>query len=279
MRNITYPEIDNIDLWDKIVSRKHQPARGKLLALRDKVNDRYKFYENHFTDLDKIIPLPKSEWNDSEKELISCYGDNVEFKKARHLLFEKLSVTQKTKCPYCMLSRPNTLEHYFDKDDYPEFSVYIPNLVPCCSECNSDKSTTVFNSKKERNYIHFYHDSLPEKQFLFVRFSFIEPDAVPLVDILLKFSKETYCSRLIRSHFSNLSLLSKYKSSILDRIAPIIEEIQVNHQMGMSKRNITESLHIRLDSLAKHYGNNYWETCVYEGILNSSGFLDCLLSE
>ena len=37
MKTLPYPQIDNIDLWDKIVTHKHQTARGKLLPLRDNV--------------------------------------------------------------------------------------------------------------------------------------------------------------------------------------------------------------------------------------------------
>lgn len=278
MKTLTYPQIDNIELWDKIVSRKRQSVREKLLQVREKVNTRYAFYEQHFTSLDEILLLPPEEWRDVKKELISCYGNNAEFKKIRQLIFSNLSATNQTKCPYCMLSRPNTLEHYFDKNDYPEFSVYIPNLVPCCSECNNDKDTYMFNEQNNRNYIHFYHDQIPEEQFLFVRFTYSELDNIPVVDITLRFNEENYFSGLIERHFLKLSLLTKYQNAILDRLAPTLEEIKMFQQSGTSIEFIEESLQIKLTTLAQHYGKNYWETCMYEGILNSPGFLNQLLS-
>ncbi len=277
MRKSDYPHINNIELWDKIVSHKHQPAKDKLLSVREKVNIRYKFYEENTASLDKILPLSPEEWQDVKSELISCYGDNVELKKTRQELFNNLSVTKRTKCPYCMLNRPNTLEHYFNKDDYPEFSVYIPNLVPCCSECNTEKSTSVFDAQNNRNYIHFYHDRIPEEQFLYVRFSFSDSDNVPVVNITLSFGEKNYYSDLIERHFSNLSLISKYHNAILDRVAPILEEIRVYKEEGTSQEKIAEALRIKLETLSTHYGNNYWETCIYEGLLNSSGFLEQLL--
>ena len=279
MKTLTYPQINNIDLWDKIVSHKHQRVKEKLLPLREKVNLRYAFYEEHFDSLDEILPLPFGEWRDAKDELIDCYGNNVEFKKIRHQLFSSLSMTYQTKCPYCMLNRPNTLEHYFDKAHYPEFSVYIPNLVPCCSECNTDKDkkAPLFDERGKRNYIHFYHDQIPTEQFLFVRFVYSGPDRIPVINITLKFSKDNYISELIQKHFSNLSLLSKYQRTISERLAPILEEIQEFQQCGSLAENIKDSLQIKLRSLAKHYGNNYWETCLYEGILNSPEFLSQLL--
>lgn len=278
MKKLTYPQIDNITLWEKIVSHKHRHTREKLFSFQDKIEMRYAFYSEHFNSLDEIVPLPKTEWSDVKKELISCYGDNTEFKKVKHQIFDHLSEENQTKCPYCMLSRPNTLEHYFDKDDYPEFSVYVPNLIPCCSECNSNKSTSVFDSNHNRKYIHFYHDLIPEEQFLFVRFSFSKFDSVPQVNITLKFSEDNYYSSLVKRHFENLSLISKYHNTIVDRLAPLLEEIRMNQQSGMPIELIITALRNRLKALSEHYGNNYWETCIYEGILNSPGFLSQLLS-
>ncbi len=278
MKNLTYPQVDNMALWDRIVSHKRQATKNKLLPIRDKVKERYSFYGDHFNSLDEILPLPETELSNAKDELISCYGDNVEFKKVRHEIFGDLSASNQTKCPYCMLSRPNTLEHYFDKDDYPEFSVYVPNLVPCCSECNTDKSTSVFDSNNNRKYIHFYHDLIPAEQFLFVRFSFSEDDSVPLVSVTLRFGEENYYSELIMRHFEDLSLFAKYRSAILDRLAPLLEEIRMNQLSGMSAEIIISALQNRQRSLSEHYGNNYWETCIYEGVLNSPGFLSQYLS-
>ena len=277
MKNLTYPQVDNMALWDRIVSNKRHATKNKLLPIRDKVKERYIFYGDHFDSLDEILPLPETEWANVKNELISCYGDNVEFKKVRREIFDGLSSSNQTKCPYCMLSRPNTLEHYFDKDDYPEFSAYVPNLVPCCSECNTEKSTSVFDSNSNRKYIHFYHDLIPTEQFLFVRFSFSEADPVPLVSIVLKFSEENYYSKLIMRHFEDLSLIAKYQGAVLDRLAPLLEEIRMNQLSGMSVDIIISALQNRQRSLTNHYGNNYWETCIYEGILNSPHFLSQFL--
>lgn len=278
MKTLIYPQIDNIDLWDKIVSHKHQPTKNQLLRIRDKVVARYNYYSEHYDTLDEILPLPSEEWSGVKDALISCYGDNVEFKRVRQQQFSSLSATDKTKCPYCLLSRPSTLDHYFDKNDYPEFSVFIPNLVPCCSECNNIKSTTTFDVNNNRVFLHFYHDHIPEEQFLFVRFSGTNPDAVPVISIGLRFGEENYYSSLLQRHFTILSLISKYRNAILDRIAPILEEIRMYKEIGTSSENIKASLQIKHISLANHYGHNYWETCIYEGILNSPGFLEQILS-
>lgn len=280
MKKLTYPQIDNMNLWDRIVSRKRSPTKEKLLSIRYKIEERYIFYSEHFDSLDKILPLAKEEWVNVKDELIKCYGKNKGLDEAKKQIFDSLVASGQTKCPYCMLSRSNTLEHYFNKDDYPEFSVYIPNLIPCCSECNSIKGNAVFDSSSYRKYIHFYHDLIPKEQFLFVRFSFSdESDSIPLVNIELKFSENNYYSNLIIRHFENLSLISKYQDTILERLAPVIEEIKMNKRAGISIQNIELALKNRFKALSIYYGNNYWETCVYDGILNSPDFLSRLYNE
>ena len=279
MKNLSHPQVDNIALWEKIVSRKHQPTRGKLQSISGKIKERYSFYETHVNALNEIRPLSATEWIGVKDELQSCYRKNVEFAKVRQMIFDNLAATSQTKCPYCMINRPNTLDHYFDKDDYPELSVYVPNLVPCCSECNSLKSTFLFNSQGKREYIHFHHDTIPEDQFLFVRYYFSSPEGIPVVSVYLRFSSADAVSELIQTHFHKLSLLEKYEETIRDSIAPIVEEVRMNVQNGLSINTITDILRIKHRSLVKFYGANYWESCLYEGILNSPDFLDRIVQD
>lgn len=279
MKSLSHPQVDNIALWERIVSRKRQPAKEILQSIRDKVKDRYGFYESHINALHEIQPLHATEWNGVKHELQSCYGQNIEFTKVRQAIFDNLATTNQTKCPYCMINRPNTLDHYFDKNEYPEFSVYVPNLVPCCSECNSQKGTYLFDGQGKREYIHFYHDTIPEKQFLFVRYSFSDPEGIPVIDVRLRLEPDDGISPLIQTHFCKLSLLEKYKKAIKDNTAPIIEEIQMYLQNGLSMITIRELLQIQHNARVKSFGNNYWESCVYEGILNSPGFLDKIAKE
>lgn len=179
---LNIPPVDSVKLWDTIVSNKTHAKKNILLPVRKQVLERYLYYQSHFTYLDNILPLDKAVWQDSKDELISCYGDNVAFQQAR-----KIILSDNIKCPYCLLNRPNTIDHYFDKSDYPEYAVFIPNLIPCCSECNSAKGTTVFDDLGHRKYIHFYLDYIPEYQFLFVRFETEHQDTIPIIRISLKF--------------------------------------------------------------------------------------------
>lgn len=165
MLQIDLPNIDNIKLWDEIVSNKRGIHKSNLLQCRHIVLERYVFYQSHYESLEEITPLDTQFWENIKEDLHSCYGNNVAFSRARKKL-----LSSAPKCPYCLLNRPNTLDHYFDKSDYPEYSVFAPNLIPCCSECNSLKGTRLFNDDQQRQFIHFYIDNIPNYQYLFVHF-------------------------------------------------------------------------------------------------------------
>lgn len=273
MLQIDLPDIDNIRLWDEIVSKKRGIRKEKLLRYRQQVLDRYTFYQSHYKSLEEIVPLNKSFWENIKEDLQSCYGNNVAFDEARKILLSSVF-----KCPYCLLNRPNTLDHYFDKSDYPEYSVFTPNLIPCCSECNSLKGTSLFDDIQQRQFIHFYLDGIPEYQYLFVRFVINSPESIPQISVYLQFQENEPFEQQIKNHFSCLNLLRKYRDAIIDRLPIVLQEIEIAKNGGMALNQIQGILCVRYQALANTYKNNYWETCMYEGLLSSEEALETLLN-
>lgn len=269
MFRMSIPEINNIILWDTIVSKKTYAKRDRLLAVRQQVLDRYSVYQEYFNSSDGLLPLGETAWKDVKKELISCYGNNIAFQQAKKTIFE-----DKVRCPYCMLNRPNTLDHYFDKSDYPEYAVFVPNLIPCCSECNTQKGTAVYDNEGHREYLHFYLDCIPAYQFLFVHFEVEAETSVPQITTFLRFRDNEPACREIESHFQNLRLNDKYKMTISDRLSTILNEFQISKEEGLTLNDLKASISIRHRSCVKGYGYNYWEACMYEGILNSPNFME-----
>ena len=267
MKTLIPPTSDSTTLWTSIVDKKNIIHRNKLKAKKPLIEERYKFYQSNSTNLDVMSALDWSKEEEIKELLISCFGNNVSFTDAKKALF--LNVT---KCPYCTINRPNTLDHYFDKADYPEYSVFLPNLIPCCSECNTAKGTKIFDTFKTRKYIHFYFDSIPSYQFLFVNFAFNSDETTPKINIRLAFQTTTPDTQRIEKHFSELNLFQKIKDSVSDKLPTIIEEISLFK--GKELTEIKDLLNIRYSSLVKTQGLNYWETCLYEGILNSPDFIE-----
>ena len=85
--------------------------------------------------------------------------------------------------------------------------------------------------------------------------------------------------RQIRSHFSKLGLLRKYRDAIIDRLPVVLEAIKNAKTSGVAFDQVQELIRIQYQSLAKVYKSNYWETCMYEGLLSSEGVLETFFSD
>lgn len=65
------------------------------------------------------------------------------------LLIKELGVTV---CPYCNRNYINSrktriganFDHYYDKSTYPFFALTLSNLIPCCTTCNTTKTTGIY---------------------------------------------------------------------------------------------------------------------------------------
>lgn len=96
----------------------------------------------------KLIRLDKpSELTpEVEKQLIKEFKETGKSVWRKDYIVIPLSKMSHNKCCYCetMLgeqARPMQVEHYHCKDLYPDEVVKWENLLPCCSQCNSNKST------------------------------------------------------------------------------------------------------------------------------------------
>ena len=114
--------------------------RGKMLGVEPYVFKRYDLYLSYKSHLDSISQ--EDIIDEDTKELIrESYKSSKLFVPVKKKIQDNLPQAIKGKCPFCMISEPNTLEHYLLEAKYPEYIIFVPNLVPCCSQCNSLIST------------------------------------------------------------------------------------------------------------------------------------------
>ncbi|MFP1132927.1 hypothetical protein [Asticcacaulis sp. W401b] len=88
-----------------------------------------------------------------------CYSGKT---IARTTLFEEMEKASRPTpylCPYCLLRTPRSWDHYFPKDDYPEFSTFALNLVRVCNSCNLRKGNRFVGPV--RSVVHPFIDPLP----------------------------------------------------------------------------------------------------------------------
>lgn len=275
MQSLSNPKIDDFSVFEHIVANKNTDRKKRLNQYKNFVFERYNDYENNKDSLESIMPSDKRKLPETIKnDLLSCYSDNVTFRQVR-----KQILGDGNKCPYCTINTATTIDHYFDKIDYPEFSVYSRNLIRSCADCNQKKGTKVFDKNGNRQYLHFYFDVIPEDQFLYISFIYDPVFHTTEIKLSLDFSECAGNTTLIRNHFTNLNLDSQFTKQIQSHLSIIVEIIKNAKKDNNTLKEIISTLEYIQKSYMKKYGNNYWKTSMYKGLLLSKEYLSKLYSD
>lgn len=243
--------------------------RGKMLNLKEKVFQRYRFYFQNKNTLHKIKPI-KMMSSEEVQLMEDSYRTSKVFQKVKKQLLDNVPEERRGVCPFCMISEPTTMDHYFSENEYPEYIIFAPNLVPCCSHCNSIKGKRLFIGNEnisKRTIIHFYYDVLPQIEYLKARF--YVTDKIPQISFWLDFENETEITEIIKKHFETLHLLERYQERSNGILSTECENIRVCLKNDFSVKACVQLLKCKAQSFEKIFGSNYWETCIYRAMSES----------
>ena len=235
---------------------------GLMNKAKNNFFDRYKVYYDNKNSLNNIKQL--SLFNEGQiKAIESSYKNSVIFQEVKKKILDNIPNNARGFCPFCMISEPNTFDHYFPESIYLEYILFIYNLVPCCSYCNTLEGNSLFDdSKKERKLIHFYFDDLLQTECLKAKFC-IE-DNVPIIEFYFENVDETI--NVVVNHFESLKLFERYYETINEVLSVECKMISSYLDKGMSLDDCADLLKYRANSLENDYGKNYWKTCVYNAM-------------
>lgn len=187
-------------------------------------------------------------------------------KPARAVYDRLIASAPKGKCPLCGYGQAKTLDHYLPKSKYPQFSVYPPNLVPACTDCNFGKRSSIARTKEQQS-IHPYFDAdLMDDQWLFAEVIagspaslryFVEPPT----------QWEPSAKARVRSHFDSLKLGARLAVEAADELSNVRDTIRRHSASGGAEQ-------IRADLLAgaeDRYAiqKNAWQTALYQALAAS----------
>lgn len=126
----TYSFVDSMDRQvDFILSLKGRYSDNEVLSMLLRFNQ---YIASHPSVLDKDI-----DFEPLKKKLNNLYT------KKRKYIYEEKYVFCKRVCSFCGRDAGDTLDHFYPKTKFPEFSLFLQNLVPCCSNCNTLKDDYV----------------------------------------------------------------------------------------------------------------------------------------
>lgn len=101
-----------------------------------------------------------------KKRLKNLYTDKMLVLKEIRPFYGKI-LTSSRVCPYCGARQTTTVDHFLSKNNYPNYSVTPLNLLPCCSDCNKNKSDNDEDiSSLSEVFFHPYEESLGDFKWL-----------------------------------------------------------------------------------------------------------------
>lgn len=174
---INKPKNSVEEIYTSCISHYRDPNKKKLMQkiLPNIIND-----ENRYKEELKSHKLYEEtahithDINIDSEDLTKLYTDKL-VKRVDGLNFYDKLLAGSESCPYCAKRLVSTLDHYLSKSNYPNFSITPLNLVPCCTECNKNKSDKDDSLMGITDLLyHPYEESLPIKKWLKAEINLID---------------------------------------------------------------------------------------------------------
>nr|WP_294932892.1 hypothetical protein [uncultured Flavobacterium sp.] len=270
MVNCVYIGGENNDEFERfvvIINEKYNPGKDCLVQLENRISTSYTTYLNDFDSLQNSVGSEITGLETDEKKYLNlCYSSETKtFQEKRGEIFSNQSNQIKAYCPYCLLNKPKTLDHYLGQTEYPEYSILIKNLIPCCYDCNQKKGER-WRLNNQRRFIHYYNDTFLNHRFLFGTLIF-NGNNIP--DINFELTKPNNLTieqfSIIESHFEDLNLIEEYIERSNAILSTEIQIIQTSNQRGDSIETIRQVVVDKHENIIG-FGINYWLKCMYEAI-------------
>ena len=263
--------INNVKLTKAIFDTRYSTRKAALNEKFVYIKNDYREYYRHRYSLEKLVP--DKHVTSLQKVLHACYDDSTEFDTIKQKIYDNVP-NLNDKCLYCELSEADTLDHYINKAEYPEFSIFTDNLIPCCSKCNRKKQA--WKNGDKRLIFNNYFDNLVTDEYLFVDIGFSKD--IPFIkDVRLDFNgvkAEQEQIELIKRHFDELDLIERYKKPARSSLNKLVESIKnKKKRRKLSTEDIIEDIESEIDTFEDCFGKNHWEAAVYKGVLKNNDLL------
>jgi hypothetical protein len=196
------------------------------------------------------------------------------FQSLKNAVQKKLSPNV---CPMCGSLKTGTGDHYFPKDDFPEFAIYSKNLIPAC-DCNSQRGSALKGRLPGQWIIHpFYEDALMER-IVSINFDFT-PNGLVL-SIRRLFSATIPQARIdfhIEKIHSKTTMLDWALAEWAAHLANPIAALIWDPSGAVSIEDVSNRVDQVMKGSEKKLGTpNNWVSAFYHGINSSRRALELL---
>lgn len=208
----------------------------------------------------------------SKKELKTIYSNQmVDPNKTARKIYDELKLGAPLNiCPFCGFGHVWTLDHYLPKAKYPFLSVLPINLVPSCSDCNKEKSTSVATTASQQCiHPYFDHDLCATEQWLFA-------DVEETVPVSIRYftnppaSWDMISKARVQAHFSDFKLSTRYRTQATNELATLkgllVYDFDINGADGVHSELVKRA------TVALNLHRNSWNTAMFQALAASEWY-------
>lgn len=278
MKNLSPFRGVTISLYKLAVGRKNEGVeKGRLIAIEGQIANCFDKYNDHFTPASLIQIQPEGIRSPEKDDLLSLYKyDSFAIREFNKSIKNQQPRGVRSICQNCSIDSIGTLDHVIPKEEFPEFSVNPLNLFPCCSKCNSYKSSN-WRFGDKMLFLNLYLDELPEEQYLFVQ---INGDNLDNIDfeyfIENRNGIEENLFEQIKSHFTRLHLLERMNLKAVDEFDKLIIDLET-YIDELPMEEIFQIVTAEAHKLKQIYGQNHWLPVLKLALIGSEVLLRAIL--
>ncbi|WGE54818.1 hypothetical protein NYR70_09300 [Actinobacillus equuli subsp. equuli] len=253
MRKIEDPENNNQleKIIDLIIHKSRNPLiKEKLPLYRDELlNSRSIYIKGNLGQIKE----------NNDRILYQLYDYFHSIRDLRKIYDFLLNQSQHEKCPYCGgINEPNTLDHYLPRAKYAQYSILLRNLIPSCTQCNS-------NHKSIHSNILFIHPYLDEEcifneQWIFAEITSIKKDNIKIeYECIPPEHWDRDLKDKVTGHYTTFGLSERYAICAKNELFGKANTLETLLSMKIPKENIISIFESDITRLSK----NHWKySCI-----------------
>ncbi len=269
MKKLEKPDLPFDAIFDLCVDNMHLPRRQHLQNAKPVLLVKNKEYDTRagVGELYLIAPHSNVTLTVSKTDMVYLYDGKL-LQQGRSYYDILLTSAPHDTCPFCGQRKVKTLDHYLPKKLYPSFAITPVNLVPCCSDCNKDKSTEDARSRDEE-LLHPYYDDIGE--MIWLNAKVVESFPVSILFSINDFSaSDKVLHTRITNQFELLSLGKLYASHAAEELENIRGALTDLKDLA-DDSSLGKYLQLQFNSCFRRNPNS-WNTAMYRALLSSEWF-------
>ncbi|MCI1145139.1 hypothetical protein [Stenotrophomonas maltophilia] len=175
-------------------------------------------------------------------------------------------------CPVCGGLGARTIDHHLPKANYPEFSIFAPNLIPCCGTCNSKRG----NANKPgvpQTTLHPYFDSaILDAPLVFIKVR--KPWCAPEFQ-LLRLPQYKATRERVKHHVRTSVDSAAFGTWAKGYWGDFRSKIAAKYQTAIQLENELKRM---LATDADSHGHNSWQAALSRGVAKDQALMQWLVS-